>query len=418
MNTKHVIILGAGASANSGYPLANGLTLLMCDPKTFRDAVHDTLVAEGVEPGKHPFIEQAVVPSHLASVREATDMLRAGDFLTMDEMSRYAFGGSHAAKVAILKKAMRLVLALSTPDLFHYRDSDYRKFVQKLFPEGKLREDVCVISFNYDPYFEFRLFRAFQRRSQLRTYADDDKVALDRAIHSGFSSPTNLGWLERPGFCHLKLHGAAVFPWTPKHTPEDLTGGLFVARRIDEKLPLLMQKHANEEVPALLPWEIIHDDGRLLEETEFVDAVGKSWQHLSLYPLFSGLWQRARCEVQEASKISFVGISMHDYLVPGMKYLFSRKKGDVHVVVATRHKGQEAQLPPVAARTVDVLTSKLEANLRLRPSPADLRALPEMEQFQKAKQSYVEPEVTVRGSFDEFLDTELEPANDSLHKRV
>ena len=44
---KHVIFLGAGASASSGYPMANRLTLLMSDRQTL---IQEILRSRGTHP--------------------------------------------------------------------------------------------------------------------------------------------------------------------------------------------------------------------------------------------------------------------------------------------------------------------------------------------------------------------------------
>jgi hypothetical protein len=181
---------------------------------------------------------------------------------------------------------MRFILALVSADQNHYATSDYRKLVQKLFVEGRLREDVALISFNYDPYLEFRLYRAFGRRSDLKEYSPEDKSRLQNAIHSGLSTPQDLEWLNLPGFCHLKLHGAAVFPWTPRSQPNDFTAADFFGQSLLVRLSRVCNTHGGEAVPALLPWEIVHEDGKILEKQAFEKAVGEDWQYVSLYPCF------------------------------------------------------------------------------------------------------------------------------------
>src|ERR1019366_3940180 len=52
------------------------------------------------------------------------------------------------------------------------------------------------------------------------------------------------------------------------------------------------------------------------------------------FTLFVSIWERARKEVEAADKISFVGLSMHEYLKLGLRYLFQDKQGPVEVVVA------------------------------------------------------------------------------------
>jgi len=61
---------------------------------------------------------------------------------------------------------------------------------------------------------------------------------------------------------------------------------------------------------------------------------GTNWQHKALYPLFKGLWQRARNEIQEADKISFVGLSFGAFMEPELRFLFEGKKNIVQAVIA------------------------------------------------------------------------------------
>lgn len=79
---------------------------------------------------------------------------------------------------------------------------------------------------------------------------------------------------------------------------------------------------ANQDPPTILPWEIIDENGKLRSQESFTTHMGNDWQHVSLYPLFSGIWRRASFEVLNANKLSFIGLSLSDYLVPGFKYLF------------------------------------------------------------------------------------------------
>jgi hypothetical protein len=81
--------------------------------------------------------------------------------------------------------------------------------------------------------------------------------------------------------------------------------------------------------PILFPWEIINVNG-LVEERAF----GSQYHNNSVYPLFSGIWERARREIRSADRISFVGLSMHQFLEGGLKYLFDGRKGTVEVVMA------------------------------------------------------------------------------------
>jgi hypothetical protein len=158
-----------------------------------------------------------------------------------------------------------------------------------------------------------------------------------QAVTSGFLFPEQLEWAESPGFCHLKLHGTAILPtpldvgrlyWPPQ---QNETTALTTARMFDfgatPRFSCLSDaRFAAQDPPTLLPWEIISEDGRLLDQTEFDAKTDPKWQHKHLYPLFRSIWQRARKEIQEADKISFVGLSFGAFLEPELKYLFNGKE--------------------------------------------------------------------------------------------
>jgi hypothetical protein len=72
-----------------------------------------------------------------------------------------------------------------------------------------------------------------------------------------------------------------------------------------------------------------------------------------LHSLYSAVWKRARREIQGATKVSFVGLSMHEFLDPAIRFLFKDKKGSAKIVVANKEHerfrsadGMEAELNP------------------------------------------------------------------------
>src|SRR6267154_5575562 len=100
---KHVIILGAGASKSSGYPIANALTLLMCDGGMFRRILRQEFEDSG-DPNAERFSQNSVITHYFDSLRGTTSLLRNGDFATMDELSRLAAGGKESGTIGLLKK--------------------------------------------------------------------------------------------------------------------------------------------------------------------------------------------------------------------------------------------------------------------------------------------------------------------------
>jgi len=93
----------------------------------------------------------------------------------------------------------------------------------------------------------------------------------------------------------------------------------------------------------LLPWEIIHpEESTLLNEADFRRSVGASWQHSELHPLFAGIWKRARNEIQNARKVSFVGMSMAALYEPELRYLFHERRLDKPLQLLSVSPGNKA----------------------------------------------------------------------------
>ena len=89
---KHVIFLGAGASASSGYPLASRLTLLMADRQTLvREIIRCS--NEFGEVWEASWFRDSAIVHYLDTFKVATATLRDGAFATMDELSRLSVGG-------------------------------------------------------------------------------------------------------------------------------------------------------------------------------------------------------------------------------------------------------------------------------------------------------------------------------------
>jgi hypothetical protein len=275
----------------------------------------------------------------------------------MDELSNLALGGKHAGEIRNLKKLMRLVFALNNPDVSHWAKSDYRAFIQALFERSnELREEISIISFNYDPYFEYRLLRAQRARAIVRPLVPEAERLMSQAASSGFLFPGETEWTRAPGFCHLKLHGTSVLPavnpinvlsWPPQ--PGDAmnltTEHMFRFDTLPRFLCLSEPKFASLDPPVLMPWEIISSEGKLLERDEFESLVGSAWQHRALYPLFRALWERARGDVQQADKISFVGLSIGPFMEPELKFLFDGKRNIIEAVVANPEAARYREHP-------------------------------------------------------------------------
>jgi hypothetical protein len=272
------------------------------------------------------------------SHRFALDLFRSGGFATLDEFCKLA-GTKFQTEVNGLRGLVRAALGLFNPEN-HFEKSEYYGFVQALFKEDlfSLREDVAVLTYNYDPYLEFLLYRALDQRwkvrrgPQGRVLVGPEIQSLSKhetqleAATSGFYSQQGLNrsqspaWLHaEPSFSVLQLHGSICFALDNTLGFETLFEG-----NSKEGADCLFNEAA-PIAPVMFPWEIMTDNG-------FVDE--KSFVMQNIYRLFRGIWEKARREVQEADKISFVGLSMHQFLFDGLQYLFHGKQGAVEVVVA------------------------------------------------------------------------------------
>jgi hypothetical protein len=170
---------------------------------------------------------------------------------------------------------------------------------------------------------------------------------------------------------------------------------------------------SREEPPVLLPWEIVHESGRLLSREEYLTAVKGDWQHANLYQLFSGIWQKAKQEVTSANKVSFVGLSMGPFVVPAACYLFSGRSGAAEFAVVNpeneRFKTHSDRLHPKspAGRTYAILEKIVSSDFRFTESTTSLNEKCSLEeQFENVKADY-HPAITSYNSFSEFIQREL-----------
>ena len=72
-----------------------------------------------------------------------------------------------------MKQLVGIILALHNPEKSYklpsgqetngFESSDYYPLIQRLFGgSDKVRDDIAILSYNYDPYFEFLLNRAYR----------------------------------------------------------------------------------------------------------------------------------------------------------------------------------------------------------------------------------------------------------------
>jgi hypothetical protein len=333
---KHVIILGAGASITSGYPDANRLRVLMSSDKTVRDILVEGRVGE--------MLERKIIAWMFGAEMERTIALfRHGGFATVDEFSKLA-GVRLRAATEGLKRTLRVALALHDPE-DQFEKSDYYRFIQKLFQDGlfPLRNNVSILTFNYDPYLPYLLRKAFAIRCRVSGGEATD-VGVD-LLTSGFSGRA-IGQLEdHDDLCLLQLHGCIAWPRRAGDENvvcyEDLFG-----KSMQERTETLCcpPSHASQP-PVVFPWEIMDEDGNFRSEREFClteqcegtrSRQGGYEGEVTLYQLFKSIWKRARKEITSATKISLIGLSMHKFLNPAFKYLFKEKKDLAELLVVNK----------------------------------------------------------------------------------
>jgi hypothetical protein len=129
--------------------------------------------------------------------------------------------------------------------------------------------------------------------------------------------------------------------------------------------------------------------------------------NFTIHQLFVSIWKRAQKEITHATKISFVGLSMHEFLDPAFRFLFANRKKDAEVVCANhdhrKFPGSGQQ------RTMEIHLNPLSPTFKLR------RLLTQICPQIKGKESYGDdvvwsdlgPTVRVREDFADFIQNEL-----------
>jgi hypothetical protein len=85
--------------------------------------------------------------------------------------------------------------------------------------------------------------------------------------------------------------------------------------------------------PAMyFPWELIGNDNQFIARDAFseLETLASGNQYFqatqrTLHDLCKAIWERAQREISEATTISFIGLSMHEFLKPGLRYLFAER---------------------------------------------------------------------------------------------
>lgn len=360
---KHVIILGAGASVTSGYPDAKKLRLLLMS----ENKVREELTRRGENLNDREF--NNFLSPMFAQDGNMTRLFREGGFATVDEFSSLA-QSRFAEEIKLLKWRLRWALALHNPEK-EFENSDYYAFIQKLFHRQifPLRKDVAILTFNYDPYLAFLLKRAAKVR-----YEVDGKSDIGVAEHcltSGFEGRNLDALAHGDDLCLLHLHGIIAWPDRADHQSSVTFDDLFT----DYTIERFRKLHARREpVPIVFPWEVFGKNGGLCKKQDFClrEASDENGYLLGgysgtqdLHDLFVAIWTRAQREITRATKISFVGISMHEFLTPAFKFLFSKKKSSADICIANKDletfnaRDQALNAPRSTAYKIDHMLRKV-----------------------------------------------------------
>jgi hypothetical protein len=387
MPGKHVIFLGAGASASSGFPMAYALKLLMTSAP-HREKLCMELCGRSFPAEGNVFIEK---------IKDAIEPFSEASFSSIDEFCRLAQGTTYNQFVPHLKHLMRLVLSMDDPML--HLDSDYGFFVNKLFKEDgyNLREDLAVLTFNYDAHLDALLYGAVNWRTRIRTGGamPFPSIEVRDAVTSGYASHGNQKWKDQTGFCLLKLHGTLALPTGGQEviTWKDLYRETYHHRAVRLSDPKFY-------VPCIFPWEMIRE-GEFISEKSFCLQYQPENCPAPVYTVFRDTWERARHEVRNASKISFVGLSMHPYLSDGLKFLFVHRSFPPETILCASpgnkayEKPRDAQHDPLtpAGRVRRFFSTQNFPHWRLSDD--------------NDKHFQGDVSVTARNSFREFIDKDI-----------
>jgi hypothetical protein len=266
---KHVIFLGAGASAGSGYPLANDLRLRISSLKIFLETVKN---AAGDKWSAHL---EHLTKKFFQQYENALTVFRGGGFGTIDEFCKLVTGsGSTTTEGAVneMRVITSVALAIANPE-DKFETSEYYPFVQRLFKRNlyELRDDITILSYNYDPFLEFLLDRAVRERYG---FASSNGIAMPSdvplEISGGYSQVSNQTWLDpgNPRFKLLKLHGVMATP---------AQYGLLFRDGIEQRLSKLL---SGQHIPPIyFPWEVSNPKTTLSHlGTQQAELCRKVWE--------------------------------------------------------------------------------------------------------------------------------------------
>jgi hypothetical protein len=397
---KHVIFLGAGASYTSGYPIGEELRLRLCSRAVLLADLKERATRDAPQGLAEAFYKRC--QQYFDEFQDSIDLFRYGGFGTVDEFSKLA-SAKYPERAQDMKRIMRIAFTLHNPEE-HFEKSDYYPFVQRLFKEDlhTLRDDLTILSYNYDCYLDFLLLRAYLQRQDLAP-TPHDTDDLKNTITSGFFNVKDVNWAA-PNivrFRHLKLHGSICYP-----TGEDFSHAQLFTSDLDKRFPAPPSAYTykNSPIPPIVfPWEIFSDEGGLISQQDFIftrhgNTPKQKEEAVRLWGLYKEIWCAAQEDVSDATKISFVGLSMHPYMEQGLKFLFKRRKeGKVQMVIANVTNDMDA-----LCRTVSNVLRKVAPSMLAKGEWTDERV--GMDVVPPDDMGY---SLTRRKSFREFIERDL-----------
>ncbi len=293
-----MIVLGAGASAAYGYPVAAGFCAGL---EKFAQELGDG----------QSRIQKAVLDTvsllkehHFQTLDELvySVMQRALDLKMLSSIENYSrrLRIIHDAKVATAAYFMSLEGAARTNSLSGYRSLVHRTLggADDLFSAS--RSSGCrILSFNYDRLFEIALFRL---RGMDHRYLPYGKDMLNAGLSHAFGD--EFGFREN-GFCLAKLHGSVGVRIEEQHGRPKYSFYDDVTAKDSQSVPNDLMffgssagpfRGDNVEPLIVFPWE-----------KDFV--LGGNSNKLPYRSYLESVWRQAELVMSSASEVRFIGFS-------------------------------------------------------------------------------------------------------------
>jgi len=234
-------------------------------------------------------------------------------------------------------------------------------------PDGlRLREDIAILTFNYDPCLQYHLWNRLWTRNQINPSCNQSdaggrfQIQYD-GIFSGIGNWPERSWSRGPFMPVIQLHGAILYPSQLVQGDKIIFGEVPQFQLFKpEFLPTMraLCRPSLENPPLLFPFELFDADGQFVPQEGFPVTRNAPHGQETLHEMFRYIWEYAKTQVQLADKVSFVGMSWHEFLEPGLKFLFRDKTGPTQMVIANPEVQQYAidHSRNICTRTQDFLT--------------------------------------------------------------